>query len=132
QDVSLDQLISYTAGSRVRTSTLQVVEKAWKESEADFFSRSCAWPKKSSPSSYSLKMYPQLPVGGDGSVCMLFPRWGMIVAGVLYPLRPLERYTNAKGGSYWPTPQACDAQKGPAKEYVRNGKQSSMRNLVTM
>ena len=26
------------------------------------------------------------------------PKWGMIVDGVLYPLHPLERYTNAKGG----------------------------------
>jgi DNA (cytosine-5)-methyltransferase 1 len=86
----------------------------------------------------------------------------MIVGGVLYPLRPLERYTSAKGGFYlptprakigndcpserrrndpswdsligmgFPTPQASDASKGPAKEYIPNGKQASMRNLVTL
>ena len=31
-----------------------------------------------------------------------------------------------------PTPQACDADKGPAKEYDPRGKQSSQRNLVTL
>ena len=217
-------LICYTEDSHARTSALQDAEKAWQESEADWFSRSCAWPKKSSPSSYSLRMSQQSQVEADFGSLEKLPKWGMIVDGALYPLRPLEHYTVARGGSFlptpntldhmalrseealkrqfmttrkgrtkpsnlreainpecwpqnlfptpsadeggplppdtkfrpnqrsynsrtgkhvqitirrfceamFPTPQACDATKGPAKEFIPNGKQSSMRNLVTL
>lgn len=155
---------SFTEASRARISALQDAEKAWKESEADYFSRSFAWPKKSSPRSYSLKMFLQLLHEEGRKFVWKLPRWGMIVDGVLYPLRPLERYIVGKDGfslptpiardwketgtepaaqarkspnlpaflTMLPTPQACDATKGPAKEYIPNGHQSSMRNLVTL
>jgi hypothetical protein len=127
-----DMSILYLEASRVRTSALQDAEQAWKESEAAYFSRSCAWPKKSSPNFYSLKMSLPSQVEADLPLPEKLPKWGMIVDGVLYPLRPLERYTVGRGGFYWPTPQACDADKGPAKEYDPKGKQSSQRNLVTL
>lgn len=157
-----------TEVSPARGLALQDMEKAWQMSEADCFSRSFAWPKKSSPSSYSLKMSLQSPHAAAFESLEKLPKWGMTVDGVLYPLEALERYTYAKGGSYLPTPcaqeagrtyeqhmemkrkmgrntcsslsalvgmlptpQACDGTKGPAKEYIPNGKQSSMRNLVT-
>ena len=41
-----------------KTSALQDVAQAWLESEVDYFSRSCAWPKKRSPRSYSLRTSP--------------------------------------------------------------------------
>lgn len=211
------ELISFAEASPARISALQGAEKAWKESEADYFSRSCAWPKKSSHHSYSLKTSQQFALEGDFALLEKLPKWGMIVDGVAYPLRPLERYTNANDGSYWatpntmdymdlrsdealkrqftttrkgrtkpanlreqvhpqcwpqnlfptpcamegqrtyaqhmamkakmgrntcssltayvekfPTPQACDATKDPAKEFIPNGKQASMRNLVTL
>ena len=163
---SWDLWTSFLAASPVKISALQELEKAWKESEADFFLRSCAFPKKSSPSSYSLKTSQQSQAEADFESLEKLPKWGMIVDGVLYPLQALERHTVAKDGSYlptprakigkdcpserkrndpsWeslvamihekklPTPQACDATKGPAKEYIPNGKQSSMRNLVTL
>jgi DNA (cytosine-5)-methyltransferase 1 len=84
------------------------MEKAWQESEAAFIGRSIAWPKKSDPSSYSLKTYPQSVPVADGKSLARLPKWGMIVDGALYPLRPLERFIVEKGGSYWPTPKARD------------------------
>ena len=113
------QSISSMAAFHARISALQEMEKAWKESEADYFSRSYAWPKKSSPNSYSLKTsQPSLAEAVFASLVKL-PKWGMIVDGVLYPLRPLERYTVAKGGSYWPTPTK-NANKDCPSERKRN------------
>lgn len=164
--------ISFMEDFPARISALRGAEKAWKGSEAAYFSRSCAFPKKSSPRSYSLRTYRLLPEEGDFESLEKLPKWGMIVDGALYPLQALERYIVAKGGSYlptpvanddnkspeahlamkarmkggprktitslnvwvkmWPTPQACDATKGPAREYIPNGSQASMRNLVTL
>ena len=88
--------------SPAKISALQVLEKAWKESEADYFLRSCAWPKKSSPNFYSLKMS-QLSQQGEGSESLKkLPRWGMTVDGALYPLRPWELYKDEKDGFCWP------------------------------
>ena len=95
-----------TEDSPAKISVLQALEKAWKDSEADYFSRSCAWPKKSSPSSYFLKTCPQLQVEADYKSLKKLPRSGMIVDGVLYPLKALEQCINANDGFCWPTPQA--------------------------
>ena len=99
---------SSTAASRspAKISVLQDLERAWQESEADCFSRSCAWPKQSSPDSYSWKTWRQLPPVGDCESLEKLPRWGMIVDGVLFPLQALEPFTDERDGSYWPTPQA--------------------------
>lgn len=95
-----------TAGSPAKTSVLQEMESAWVESEADYFSRSCAWPKKSDPLSYSLKMSQQLELEGSTGLGKNWPALGMIVDGILYPLRKSERHTLEKDGSYLPTPTA--------------------------
>lgn len=101
-------LISSMEVSPVRTSVLQEMERAWEESEADYFLRSCAWPKKSSPSSYSWRTFLLSQIEAGHPLSERLPRWGMIVDGVLYPLHPLERYTVARGGFYWPTPNTLD------------------------
>lgn len=44
-----------TVASPVRTSALQELERAWKESEADYFSRSCGLPMKYDQDSSSWK-----------------------------------------------------------------------------
>lgn len=103
-----NRLISSTEDSRVRTSQLQELEKAWKESEADYFSRSCAWPKKSSPNSYFLKTCQLSHIEADFESLEKLPRWGMIVDGALYPLQALEQCTAASDGSYWLTPTTMD------------------------
>lgn len=99
-------LLSAASRNYVKTLVLQEMEKAWQESEADCFSRSCAWPKKSSPSSYSLKTSQQLRAEGDFELLEKLPRWGMIVDGVLYPLKALEQCTKEKDGFYWPATKA--------------------------
>lgn len=125
--------ISFTEVAHARDSALQDLRKAWKMSEADCFTRCCVWPKKSSPRSYSLKTYPQLPPGEDWWLLKRLPRWGMIAAGVLYPLRPLERPTKEKDGSYLPTPTAratpdCPSErkrKSPSLNCILNQKNGS-------
>ena len=115
------RLTSSSAGSRrhVRISALLDMEKAWKESEADYFLRSCAWPKKLNPRSYSLKTSLQSHTEGDFKSLEILPRWGTFVDGVLYPLQALEPSIKEIVGSCWhtierrlPTPKACDALKG--------------------
>ena len=128
-----DLAISSRQASPARISALQEREKDWMESAADFFSRSCAWPKNSSPHSYSLKTSLPLQAEGDFESLEKLPRWGMIVDGVLYPLRPLEPCTKENAGSYWPTPRArnpgdCPAERrrdNPALESVVNMQQST-------
>ena len=110
--LSMGLSTSYMEGFRARTLALQDLEKAWKESEADCFLRSCAWPKKLSPSSYSLKTFQLLQAEGDFKSLERLPKWGMTVDGVLYPLQALARYTVEKGGFYWPTSNARDWKGG--------------------
>lgn len=110
-----DMSISYMEASHAKILALRDMEKVWQESEADFFSKSCAWPKKSSPNSYSLKTFQLLQPEGDFRSLEKLPKWGMIVDGVLYPLHPLERYTVENDGSYWPTPQARAQQDTPSE-----------------
>jgi hypothetical protein len=94
------------ADSPARILALQAGAKAWTESEADYFSRLCAWPKKSDPNFYSLKTCQQsgqedsIPLAGN------WPRQGMIVDGVLYPLLKSAQITRENGGFCWPTPVA--------------------------
>ena len=128
--------ISSSAGSleHARILALQDLEKAWQESEVDCFSRSCAWPKKSSPSSYSLKMFRPLLPEEDSQSPSKLPKWGMIVDGVLYPLQALELYIVAIDGSYWLTPTTMDhlpIRTGEALERSQyRGKSTSKRKTA--
>ena len=123
---SRETFTSYMEDSPVRISLLLEMEKAWRESEADYFSRSCAWPKKSSPRFYSLKM--SVPLQGEVDLPLpeSLPRWGMIVDGVLYPLKDLWRRIKGKDGFCLPTPTASQAGKpirkpSPSRENKLHG-----------
>ena len=121
---AVDTLTSSMEGSHARTLALQDMEKAWKVSEADWYSRSFAWPKKSSPIGYFLKTcQPSRPEEELGSLKKL-SKWGMTFAGVLYPLRPLERYIVGKGGSYLPTPSAVEGGPIPPGTNYRQNQRS--------
>ena len=126
-----DMSISYLEASHAKILALLEKEKAWRESEADYFSRSCAWPKKSSPNSYSLKIRKESSLMGDYKSLNRSPKSGMIVDSIFYPLMNSLTKT-VKDGFVLPNLMASDGSKGPAKEYNRKGKQSSMRNLVTI
>ena len=108
---SSDILTSYMVAFPAKTSLAQDLEKVWKESEADYFSRSCAWPKKSGHRTYSLKMSQLSQAEADFELLKKLPRWGMIVDGVLYPLQALEHYTVGNDGLCYATPTASQANK---------------------
>ncbi len=93
-------LISYTVDSPARTLALRGLEKAWKRSAAGYFSRLSAYPKKSSPRSYSLKTSRAYA----HTLALLekkWPRSAMIVAGICYPLLTWARRTKGNGGFAW-------------------------------
>lgn len=133
--VKLSTSLSAASHDYAKTSVLQVVEKAWRESEADFFLRSCAWPKKSSPSSYSWKMCLHSQAVADYGLLERLPREGMIVDGVLYPLRQLEHCTKGKDGFYWLTPSTMDylsVREGEALENaLHRGNEHKSRRKVS-
>src|SRR5271170_1253270 len=107
--------ISFMEDSLARISVLQDLEKGWQESEVDYFSRSYAWPKKSSPLSYSLKMCQQLRREEGYRSLAKLPKWGMIVDGVLYPLQVLEQSMKGRDGFCLPTPTSRAASDCPAE-----------------
>lgn len=99
---------SSSEDSLAKTSALRVAEEAWAASEADYFSRSCAWPKKSSPASYSSKTS---LLSGPGDLTALGSSWpisAMICDGVLYPLKKLEHPISAKDGGAWVPCDCCE------------------------
>lgn len=109
-----------------RTLALQEMGKAWEESEADYFSRSCAWLRKSSPTSYSLKTFQPSNHAVDYKSLKKLPPWGMTADGLLFPLHPLEHVTDAKDGSYLPTPDA--SKRGARKN--QNGHQYTLQDAL--
>lgn len=100
------KLTSFTAAFHARILALQEREKDWQESEAAFFRRSCAWPKKSSPSSFSLKTSPQLELEDSTTWPNGLPVPAMIVDGILYPLKKLKHHICETDGFVLPTPTA--------------------------
>ena len=104
-----ERSISSSAGFPVKISlSLEKALEYWKESEAVYFSRSCAWPKKLSPHSYSLKTSRLLEREDLIQFYKNLPKQGMIVDGQCYPLKKLDLHISAKDGFYWPTPNAME------------------------
>lgn len=93
--------------SHARTLALQERARDWEESEAVFFTKSCAWPKKSSPRSYSLKTSQQSEHGDWTALSRNLPPSGMTCGGRCYPLEKLEPHIKGTDGFAWlPTPSA--------------------------
>lgn len=99
-------LTSSTEASPAKTSASQVVEGAWKASEAAYLEKSCAWPKNSSPSSYSLKTSQTSAQPDSATLLSNWPIVGMTVGGFLYPLKKSEPHISERDGFFWPTPTA--------------------------
>jgi hypothetical protein len=100
----------FTADSPARISALLDMGLAWAESEADFLRRSSGWPKKSDHSSYFLKTCPPYVLADSMKLGKNWPGCGMIVDGILFPLRKSERPILESDGSYspnYPTPRVC-------------------------
>ncbi len=98
--------ISSPADSHARTSALQVLARAWRESEAGFIARSSASPLSFDRPSCSWKTSPPSE-NMQASLSATWPRWGSIVGGQLYRQLKLGRTTSAiDGGSLLPMPTA--------------------------
>jgi hypothetical protein len=106
---SEEKLISFAPDFPARISAVQARVRDWEESEAVFFSRSFAWPKKYSPLSYSLKTCQRSEQGDWIELSRNLPRWGMTFGGQCYPLQKLGLRTKENAGSCWATPVADDS-----------------------
>lgn len=130
-DWSQSQLILSRRVSPARTSVMLALAKVWEGSEAVFFSRSCAYPKKSSPRSFSLRTSPRSGREVRTWLAKNWPKEGMIVDGWLHPLRTLGLATKGVDGFVLlPTPTASDF--GTSGNGVRKGKQKQRASLGTM
>jgi len=90
----------------VRTFPLRDVERAWTESEADYFSRSLGLSAKYDRDSSSWRTSQRLLFAEPNELLENFAAYGMTVDGDFYPLKTWERITDEKGGGLWPTPRA--------------------------
>lgn len=102
--------------SHAKILALQEMEKAWQESEADYFSRLLDLRKKSNLHSFFSKTYQPSHQGEELKSLIKLPKWGMIVAGLVYPLRKLERTISVRDGGYWLTPNVMDSLPPRSKE----------------
>lgn len=116
---SMCRLTLFTEGSHARTCRLRESELAWMESGAAFSSRLCGWPGKRGHRSFSLRMSPVSGQRGSDELGENWPPYGMIVDGVLYPLMMWERRIVGKGGSFWPTIRATDADRGGRGDLIQ-------------
>lgn len=123
EDETFPESTSLSEAFHARTSALQVAAQAWKASEVDFSSRSCAWPKKRSPHSYSLRTSPPYEREDLTPLSGHFPASGMTVDGTCYPLMMWARRTEENVGSLWPTLTASEGAKGgPGRRYGNGDK----------
>jgi len=99
---------------------LQDFKKAWKESEAVFFSKFSESSMKRKLPSYSLKTCQTLGPKEQSEFAKSWSKEGMIVDGVIYPLVMWERGTKEKDGSYWATPTTMDVLPPRSKEAMEN------------
>ncbi len=99
--------ISSMVASPAPTSRVQVVAKAWRESEADWFSKCSDWSKNVRPIMCSLRTSQRSVLEAENVWREHWPAEGMIVDGLLYPRPKSERLTLGKDGFVsLPTPSA--------------------------
>jgi hypothetical protein len=101
-------LILSTEDSPARISALREREKAWKESEAVFFSRSSGLLARYDLHSSSWKTLQLSFLEGMSEFAGRWSNSGMIVGGKYYPLKKLEHHITERGGGYWATPNTMD------------------------
>lgn len=100
------KLISSTAVSRARILALLEAERAWKESEADFFLKSQDLLVQYDQNSFSWKTS-QLLLSEDFQKSLeSFPSWGMTLGGRLFQPKKLEPVIYEDDGLCLPTPMA--------------------------
>lgn len=117
--------------SPARTSALREMVRVWKESVQDFSSKLSDLQKKLVRRLCSSKTSQQLELGDFVRSSEHLPKSGMTVAGRVYLPQALEPRTNAKDGSYLPTPTASTygTQKTPGYHYRPSLETMARKNL---
>ena len=111
-EVWFRQLTLYMGGSPVRILVRQAMVKAWRESEAVYFSMSKGWLATLSPDSYFWKTCRQFGQEEGTLSPRDWPSSGMIVGGACYRLPTSALRTKERDGSFspvvWATPTTKD------------------------
>jgi hypothetical protein len=106
---------SSMGASPVRTLAVQELEKVWQASVAGFLARSPGLLAKYDPGSSSWKMCQLSGLEEPTLLPRQWPAWGMIVDGLLYPLRRSAPTIKGIAGGSWPTPTTRDYKDGSAR-----------------
>ena len=112
QQMNCQKSTSFTEDFPAKTSALLELEKAWKEAEAAYSSRSCDSLMYYDHNSSSWKMCQQSLLEDLLPLPKKLPKEAMIRDGVLYPLVKLAHPIKEKDGGYLPSPVATDATAG--------------------
>jgi len=103
----------FMAASPAKTFPLRAAERAWKESEADYSSRSLGLSASYDRDSSSWRTSQRLLFEEQTELLANFASSGMTVAGAFYPLQMWARITKGNGGGVlpgdgrlWMTPKA--------------------------
>ena len=112
QQMNCQKSTSFTEDFPAKTSALLELEKAWKEAEAAYSSRSCDSLMYYDHNSSSWKMCQQSLLEDLLPLPKKLPKEAIIRDGVLYPLVKLAHHTSVKDGGYLPSPVATDATAG--------------------
>lgn len=126
--VSLSTLLSAGSRNYARTSVLQDLERVWQESEAGYFTRSLGCVARLSQDLSFWKTSQPSLLEVEQRWLEKLPKWGMIVAGALYRLRPLERYIKGNAFSCWPTPTTQETEH--PKMTIKNGRRQSKNGIT--
>jgi hypothetical protein len=104
-------LLSVASRDHARTLALQEMERAWRESEVGYFSRSCDLSEKYSQPLFSWRTPLNSELEDLIPSSKNLPKQGMMCDGRVYEVQMWERNTIEKECFYWPTPKASDSKR---------------------
>jgi len=119
QDTYQGSTLSLEA-SPARTSLLRGFDAVWQESVAAYSSRLQGSQRSFDQATSSWKTLPGSPASVGKKLFPPLPKWGMIVDGVVSPLRMWDTQPRGRDGGYWPAPtKHAQKEKGWNGEYTR-------------
>ena len=95
------------------SASLTLLQKVWRESGVVFSTKLSAWSKNSHPDSSFWRTCQPSELAAFLLSSMPLQKSGMTVDGRVYLPQMLEPPTKENDGSYWRTPNANDAARGP-------------------
>jgi hypothetical protein len=125
----------FMAAFPAKTFQSQDAEQAWRESEADYFSRSSGLLARYDPDSSSWRTSQLLLFEEQSELLENFASCGMTVDGEFFPLVMWERTTDGKDGGVWlgtPTAEGMGHATNVRSEAFRKGRLPNPQEFVTM